>query len=100
MQVGDKFIDSLKSALREVTLEDLALAALPGIAGLLFALSTGIGLGRRQAKFNFVMESTGALRFAARGPLGVVRSGGFIAVRAARKSAAKPAKLKLVDQVA
>ena len=79
--MSDQFITSVAKAIREVTLKDLALAALPGIAGLLFVFMTGIGLGHRQAKFGFIMQSTDALRFAAGGPLGVVRSGGLVAMR-------------------
>ena len=89
-KVSNEFINSVATALREVTLKDLALAALPGIAGLMFVFLTGIGLGHRQARFGFVMETTGALRFAAGGPLGVVRPGGSIAVRTRRSAAPKP----------
>ena len=99
-KVGNEFIQSVTTALREVTLKDLALAALPGIAGLIFVFTTGIGLGHRQAKFGFLMETTGALRFAARGPLGVVRSGGFIAVRARKAAMRGPAGSTAVDRAA
>lgn len=99
-KVGNEFIESVTTALREVTLKDLALAALPGIAGLIFVFTTGIGLGHRQAKFGFLMETTGALRFAARGPLGVVRSGGFIAVRARKAATRGSAGSAAVDRAA
>jgi hypothetical protein len=72
----------VREALREVTLKDLALAALPGLAAILFFFLTGIGIGHRQARFGFALEPTGALRFAVRGPLGVVRPGGFTSVPA------------------
>jgi hypothetical protein len=97
-KVGDEFITGVATALREVTLKDLAIAALPGIAGLIFVFTTGIGLGHRQAKFGFVLESNRALRFAARGPLGVARPGGFIAVRS-RKAPAATSR-NVVDQAA
>lgn len=105
-KVSDQFITSVAKALREVTLKDLALAALPGIAGLLFVFMTGIGLGHRQAKFGFIMQRTGALRFVAGGPLGVVRSGGFVSLRmnkrATRRAASASArpKLTLVENAA
>ena len=55
-------------ALREVSLKDLALAALPGIAGLMFLFALGVGLGHRQAWFAFSLDTGGALRFAVHGP--------------------------------
>ncbi len=79
-RVAGHVADEVRAALRQVTLKELALAALPGLAGILFCLATGIGLGHRQAKFGFALESTGALRFAIRGPIGVVRPGGFISL--------------------
>ena len=79
-----RITDSLIAALREVSLKDLALAALPGIAGLMLFFATGVGLGHRQARFGFAMEPTGTLRFAAPGPLGVVRSGQFVSVHVRR----------------
>ncbi|MBX7435322.1 hypothetical protein JDV09_24945 [Mycobacterium sp. Y57] len=72
--------NAVREKLRNVSLTELALAALPGIAGLVVFFATGIGLGHRQAKFGFVMQMTGIMRFAPSGPVGVVRSGSFIAV--------------------
>lgn len=71
---------ALREALRTVSLAELALAALPGLAGLLVFFATGVRIGHRQAKFGFAMEMTGIMRFAPAGPLGVVRTGSFIAV--------------------
>lgn len=71
----------VREALRNVSVTELALAALPGLVGLLFFFASGVGLGRRQARFGFALQSTGAIRFAARGPLGVVRSGTSVSVR-------------------
>jgi hypothetical protein len=85
-RVATQVVDEVREALREVSLKELALAALPGLVGMLFLFSAGIGIGHRQAKFGFALESTGALRFAMRGPLGVVRPGGFIAMPARRPS--------------
>lgn len=89
----------VRDALREVTLKDLALAALPGIAGLLFFLATGVGLGHRQARFSFVIETAGALRLAPRGPLGVVGSDSFVHVNV-RAAAPRQRALRLVDRAA
>ena len=89
----------VRDALREVTLKDLALAALPGIAGLLFFLATGVGLGHRQARFSFVIETAGALRLAPRGPLGVVGSDSFVHVNV-RAAAPRRRSLRLADRAA
>jgi hypothetical protein len=78
------------------------MGALPGLLGLVAFFVAGVGLGRRQAKFGFAMESTDIMRFAAKGPLGVVR-GSFIAVSPKRTPVVRSkstAKLTLVDRVA
>jgi hypothetical protein len=87
----------VREALREVTLKDLALAALPGIAGLLFFLATGVGLGHRQARFSFALETSGA-RLAPRGPLGLVGSGSFVRMHSPTPSRRRA--LRLVDRAA
>jgi len=83
-QAVARIAHTIVEALREVSLRDLALAALPGIAGLLFFFATGVGMGHRQARFGFAIEPTGALRFVTPGVLGVVRSGQSVSVRTAR----------------
>ncbi len=109
--IATQIFHGVREALRNVSLTELALAALPGAVGLIFFFATGVGLGRRQAKFGFAMASSGAVRFAVRGPLGVVRSGSSVAVHS-RKAPATPAEqvegvqgsrrrhLKLVDRAA
>lgn len=84
---------ALRDALRTLSLAELALAALPGLAGLLVFFATGVKMGHRQAKFGFAMEMTGIMRFAPTGPLGIVRTGSFVAV-SAKKTAAVPAQPK------
>lgn len=84
---------ALREALRTVSLAELALAALPGLAGLLVFFATGVKMGHRQAKFGFAMEMTGIMRFAPTGPLGIVRTGSFVAV-SAKKTTAVPAQPK------
>ena len=87
----------VREALREVSLKDLALAALPGIAGLLFFLATGVGLGHRQARFSFALETSGA-RLAPRGPLGLVGSGSRVRMRSTTSTRRRT--VSLVDRAA
>lgn len=112
--IASQIFHGVREALRNVSLTELALAALPGVAGLLFFFATGVGLGRRQAKFGFAMASSGAMRFAVRGPLGVVRNGSSVAVHSRKKTALSKAiassptddrpprgrHLRLIDRVA
>ena len=90
----------VREALRNVSVTELALAALPGLVGLLFFFASGVGLGRRQARFGFALQSTGAMRFAAPGPLGVVRSGSLVAVRVRETSRPGRARLTAVTNAA
>lgn len=72
-----------------VSIAALAALALPGVGGLLVVSGVGVRIGYRQAKANFVLQASGIARFAGPGPLGVVRSGSFIALskRAGRSQA-------------
>lgn len=76
----------LGQAFREIaahlSLAALALAALPGLGGLLIITAAGIRIGYRQAKANFVLRASNIARFTRQGPIGIVRSGSLIAVRA------------------
>ncbi|MCX2711913.1 hypothetical protein [Mycolicibacterium sp. J2] len=74
-----------------VSIAALAALALPGVGGLLVVSGLGVRIGYRQAKANFVMQASGIARFAGPGPLGVVRSGSFIALskRSGRPQAAR-----------
>lgn len=63
-----------------VSIAALATLALPGVGGLLVLSVLGVRIGYRQAKANFVLQASGISRFAGPGPLGVVRSGSFIAL--------------------
>lgn len=91
--IATQIFHGVREALRNVTLTELAWAALPGVAGLVFFFATGIGLGHRQAKFGFVMATSGSVRFAVRGPLGVVRSGSVVAVHSRKKARGSEAAL-------
>jgi hypothetical protein len=79
----------------------LAVAALPGLGGLLIVTAAGIRIGYRQAKANFTLRTNNLARFARQGPIGVVRSGSLIAVRARRLHAITPVPAEgFLDQVA
>lgn len=62
------------------SLTALAALALPGIAGLLVISAAGIRVGYRQAKAGWAVRVAGIARFAGSGPMGIVRSGGLIAL--------------------
>jgi hypothetical protein len=72
----------------------LALAALasPGVVGLVLLGVVGMGIGYRQARAASMLRAVSIARFVKAGPLGVVRSGGLVAVhpRAARAERRQP----------
>ncbi|MGJ6124625.1 hypothetical protein QN239_18840 [Mycolicibacterium sp. Y3] len=82
-----------------VSIAALAALALPGVGGLLVVSVLGVRIGYRQAKANFVLQTSGISRFAGPGPLGVVRSGSFIALhtRTARTRTAAAVPLRSVS---
>ena len=59
----------------------LAMAALPGLFGLLVLTGGGVRVGYRQAKADLVMHRHGLAQFARMGPIGVVRSESLVSVR-------------------
>ena len=67
----------------------LALAALasPGVAGLLLLSLAGMFVGYRQARAASMLRAVGIARFVKAGPLGVVRSGGLVALHARSSTA-------------
>ena len=76
----------------------LATGALPGLMGLLVVFGAGARVGYRQAKAGLALRVAGIARFAGSGPLGVVRSGSFVAlhqrgVRAGRAPIARWSRL-------
>jgi hypothetical protein len=73
---------AITGVLVSVSIWALLSAALPGLGGLAFVGAAGVGLGYRQAKFGFLVRTSGSARFLGSGPLGVVRSGSFIDLRA------------------
>ena len=81
----------------------LATGALPGLVGLLVVFGAGARVGYRQAKAGLSLKVAGIARFAGSGPLGVVRSGSFVALhqRGVRGGRAPIARWsRLGDQVA
>ena len=95
----------LGQALREIaahlSVAALAVAALPGLGGLLILTAGGIRIGYRQAKANFVLRANNLARFTRQGPIGIVRSGSLIAVRVRPLRVIAPVPAEgLVDQVA
>ncbi len=84
------------AVLAPLSLLVLALTASPGIAGLVLLGAAGTFVGYRQAKAASVLRAVGIARFVKAGPLGVVRSGGLVAVhsrtsRADRGQSRRPA---------
>ena len=69
----------------------LALAALasPGVAGLVLLSAAGMFVGYRQARAASMLRAVGIARFVKAGPLGVVRSGGLVALHARPSGAAR-----------
>ena len=80
-----------------VSLTALALAALPGAGGLALFTAVGVRLGYRQAKTGFAIRSAGFARFAHSGPLGIVRSGSFVAIRPKPTRVVRPTTLRVVQ---
>jgi hypothetical protein len=87
-------------ALVAVSLSMLALAALPGVAGLLASVAAGMRIGYRQAKSRMAMRSSGIARFAVEGPLGVVRSGHLVAFRPRTANVARHRATRNLSSVA
>jgi hypothetical protein len=74
----------------------LALAALasPGVAGLVLLAGAGMFVGFRQARAASVLRAVGIARFVKSGPMGVVRSGGLVALhsRGSRTGRRQPSR--------
>ena len=103
---GTAFIKGAVTALLvSVSLWALFTAALPGLGGLAAISATGVRIGYRQANAGAALRATGLLRFAAGGPIGVVRSDSMVSVRVrpqpSARSAPQPVQLRVVvDNVA
>lgn len=85
------FLDHVvSSVLVPASLTALAAIAVPGVAGLLIVCIAGIRVGYRQAKAGLALRVSGLARFAGPGPMGVVRSGGLIALHTRTPRLGKP----------
>ncbi|MGV0745600.1 hypothetical protein [Mycolicibacterium sp. XJ870] len=108
---GKSVADSVQSFISDVgrkllespSLMALAVAALPGLGGLVLLTTSGVRIGYRQAKVSFVMRQQDIARFALMGPIGIARSQSVVSVhvRASRAHAldqndSRRSRLKLV----
>jgi hypothetical protein len=84
------FLHSYGQLIVAASLSAMVAAALPGLAGMVIPAVAGMRIGYRQAKAGRAIRTSGIARFAASGPVGVIRSGSMVAVRA-RKS--RPVRL-------
>ena len=75
---------TLGKVLAPLSLLALAAVVVPGVCGLLLISGVGVRVGYRQAKAGLALRASGIARFAGPGPLGVVGSGGQIALRRPR----------------
>ena len=71
---------AVDAIVRSPSLMVLAAAALPGLAGLIAVTFFGVRVGYCQAKVGLALRACGLARYAPLGPLGIVRTGSFIAV--------------------
>lgn len=79
---GASFLkEAVTALLVSVSLWALITAALPGLGGLAAIGATGVRIGYRQAKAGLALRTTELARFAAGGPIGVVRSDSLIVMR-------------------
>jgi hypothetical protein len=76
---GPSFLkEAVTALLVSVSLWALIAAALPGLGGLAAIGATGVRFGYRQAKAGLALRTTELARFAAGGPIGIVRSDSLI----------------------
>lgn len=75
---------TLGEVLAPISLMALIAVVVPGICGLLLITGAGVRVGYRQAKAGLALRASGIARFAGAGPLGVVESGGLVALRRPR----------------
>jgi hypothetical protein len=84
------FLRSYGQLIIAASLSAMAAAALPGLAGIVIPTLAAVRIGYRQAKAGQTLHASGIARFSGSGPLGVVRSGSVVAVRAHRSRVARP----------
>jgi hypothetical protein len=64
-----------------VSLWTLVTAVLPGLGGLVIMSGAGVRIGYNQAKAGVMLRTSGLMRLAGQGPIGVVVSGSMVAIR-------------------
>jgi hypothetical protein len=82
---------TVDAVLAPLSMLALAVMASPGVAGLLLLSAAGMFVGYRQAKAASMLRAVGMAQFVKAGPLGVVRSGGLVALHTRPSTAARPA---------
>ncbi|MHC9294028.1 hypothetical protein ACRCUN_16325 [Mycobacterium sp. LTG2003] len=92
--------DITRKLLESPTLMALAIAALPGLAGLLVLTAGGVRLGYRQAKARVAVQVHGIARFVAMEPVAEVRCGALVLLRPRIRSAPKPVVTAVLDEAA
>jgi hypothetical protein len=80
-QVRSIFQHTVDAFLAPLSLVVLAALASPGVAGLVLLGAVGMFVGYRQARAASMLRAVNIARFVKSGPLGVVRSGGLVALR-------------------
>jgi hypothetical protein len=94
------FLRSYGQLIIAASLSAMAAAALPGLAGIAIPTLVAVRIGYRQAKAGQTLRASGIARFAGSGPLGVVRSGSVVAVRAHRSRVARPVGADRSERIA
>jgi hypothetical protein len=80
-QVQSVIRHAVGAVLAPLSLLVLAVTASPGLAGLVLLSAAGTFVGYRQARAASILRAVSIARFVKSGPLGVVRSGSFVALR-------------------
>jgi hypothetical protein len=86
-QVRSVFQHTVDAFLAPLSLVVLAALASPGVTGLVLLCAAGMFFGYRQARAASMLRAVGIARFVKSGPLGVVRSGGLVALHSRTSNA-------------
>ena len=92
--------DITRELLESPTLMALAIAALPGLGGLLVLTAGGVRLGYRQAKARVAIQMHGIARFVAVEPTVSARCGALVLLRPRTWSAREPDVTAMLDEAA
>ena len=89
-QVRSVLQNTVDAVLAPLSVLALAALASPGVVGLLLLSIAGMFVGYRQARAASMLRAVGITRFVKAGPLGVVRSGGLVALHTRPSPAPRP----------